>query len=211
MSRDQISRFVEESIGLGWKWDVIKLRGGEPTLHPELFEVIELLERYHKVNPDCKFHILTNGFSEETKWILTKMPKWISVDNSEKKILSKTTIGKLRHDSFNIAPIDLWIYKLADYTKGCWRPSHCGMALSRYGYYPCAAGIHVSRVFGVEVGIKKLGQVNEERFLKVLNSLCRYCGHYKQPNDSTARNVISKSWRDAFNKYKESKPNLSLY
>ena len=40
MTVDQIKKFVDEAIKLDYRWDAIKLRGGEPTLHPKIFEII---------------------------------------------------------------------------------------------------------------------------------------------------------------------------
>ncbi len=211
MTNEQIKKFVNESINLNWNWKLIKIRGGEPTLHPELFQIINSLEIYKNFNPNCKFTILTNNFSAQTKEILSRMPAWILIESSEKKVEGGKLIGKVLHDSINIAPNDLLIYKFADFTKGCYRPAICGMQLSRLGYYPCALGVHISRIFGFEVGIKKLSNINEESFRKILNIICRFCGHYKQPSDQAVRNVISPSWKKAFKKYGEKKPRLSVY
>jgi len=209
MSGEQIRKFVYESIDLGWKWDLIKIRGGEPTLHPLLFHIVESLTIYRDFNPDCRFSIITNNFSDETKRTLSGMPSWITILRKDKKGANDNAVPG--HDSINIAPADLFIYKFADFRKGCPRTVHCGMGLSRYGYYPCAPGIHVSRIFGLDVGIKKLSLVNDDAMRRLLGVLCRYCGHYKQPNDHPAKNIVSASWRRAFKKYREERPDLSLY
>ncbi len=211
MLNEQIRKFVDESISLNWNWEVIKLRGGEPTLHPMLFQIIESLEVYRNFNPDCRFYILSNGISDKTKEVLSQLPSWITINNSEKKSHDNVITGKVPHDTINVAPIDFKMYKFADFTKGCMRTASCGMALSRYGYYPCATGIHISRIFGFDIGIKRLSLVDTESSQKILNILCTYCGHYKYPKDTRIRNIISSSWEKAFKEYMGGKPKISLY
>lgn len=206
---EQIKKFVHESIKLNWQWEVIKIRGGEPTLHPDFFQIVDSLEGYKKFNPLCKFYLLTNGYSEMTKKILSRVPKWMIIINEGRG--TNMLYNGLIHDSINLAPIDLMLYKSADFTKACARTLGCGMALSRYGYYPCAPAIHVSRIFGLDIGIKKLSLLNDESFKKQLIMLCKYCGHYKEPNDAPSKAVISASWEKAFKKFKSEKPKISLY
>lgn len=211
LTNEQVRKFVDESISLNWNWELIKIRGGEPTLHSGIFKIIESLQLYKNFNPDCKFRILSNNFSVYTRKVLSDMPAWVSIQSSDKSINGDVVVGKVPHDSVNIAPNDLLIYKCADFTKGCYRPMVCGMQLSRNGYYPCAMGVHISRIFGFDIGIKKLASINNGSFREILNIICRYCGHYKQPSDRPTENVISLSWEKAFKKYSEEKPKLSLY
>ena len=99
------------------------------------------------------------------------------------------------------------------------------MGLTRYGYYGCGSGASVDRVFGFNVGIKKLKDVNEKAIKAQFSKLCQYCGNYKinsLPNP-TKKNIkiwedsliveqqTSKSWKIAYRNYKKNKPKLSLY
>lgn len=211
MTAQQIKKFVDESINLHWYWKMIKIRGGEPTLHPEIFRIIEILKLYKDFDPDCKFAILTNNFSDYTKRILSCLPAWVSVISSEKKAKGGKIFGNTPHDSINKAPVDLLIYKFADFTKGCYRPMRCGIQLSRYGYYPCAMGSHISRIFGFDIAVKSLSLVKEEAFARILSIICKYCGHYKQPEGIAAKSVISRSWKKAFKQYNKEKPKITLY
>ena len=51
MSPEQVSRFVRESIALGWEWRRIGLLGGELTLHPELHQILKILLSYRDKFP----------------------------------------------------------------------------------------------------------------------------------------------------------------
>jgi hypothetical protein len=211
MDPAQIKKFVDESIALAWKWERIKIRGGEPTLHPLLPQIIKNLEVYKKYNPPCQIELLTNGFSDKVNEVLAGIPEWVVILNSKKDLESVKCAAAWKHDSINLAPVDFAVYAFADFTKGCWRAADCGMALSKYGYYPCAAGIHVSRIFGFDIGVKKLAMVNNDSMTRSLSVLCKYCGHFKQPNDIPGTHTVSSSWKKAFDDYKRARPKMSLY
>jgi len=207
MSLSQVRKFVEESINLKWMWNQITLLGGEPTLHPEIIKIVELIKKYKEFNPDCIVEIATNGCGGQVKKVLSMLPSWISIRST-----NKTSIV---HDfcSYNVAPIDLSDYKGSDYAKGCWITTACGLGLTRYGYYPCGAGASVDRVFGFNLGIKELKDVNHQELKKQKKVICSYCGHYKKNHNSkrTRQEAISPSWEKAYSDYKKRKPVLSEY
>ena len=43
MSVEQIQKFINESVDNNVKWERIRVMGGEPTLHPDIFEILNLL------------------------------------------------------------------------------------------------------------------------------------------------------------------------
>ena len=213
MSAEQIEKFVNESIDLNWKWKHIGLMGGEPTLHPRLFDVLDIIKKYKQLNPDCKIEVVTNGYGIKVNEVLSKLPDWVGVRNSKKTSRINEFI------TVNIAPIDLKEYKNTDFTTGCWITEACGVGLSRYGYYPCGAGATCDRVFGFDIGLKSLSLLTEEVLQNQLKHLCKYCGHYKTTNPVHSRfkyfrvtkTMMSITWEKAFDKYKKSKPALSIY
>lgn len=207
MSIDQIEKFVNESIELNWEWKQISLLGGEPTLHPEIFKIVEVLKKYYDFHPSCRFEIATNGCGEKVKGVIKKLPAWLIVRSTDKT--------SIIHDfcSYNVAPIDIEKYKNSDFTKGCWITTACGLGLTRYGYYACGAGASVDRVFGFDIGVKSLKQINKLDFKMQKEKLCRYCGHYKK-NYNTKRiqqEVVSETWGKAYSDYRTKKPKLSEY
>jgi molybdenum cofactor biosynthesis enzyme MoaA len=62
---EQIKKFLDESIRLNWKWKEIKIIGGEPTLHPYFFEILDVIKRYTEFNSHCKIILSTNGFGKK--------------------------------------------------------------------------------------------------------------------------------------------------
>lgn len=203
----KIEKFVDESIKLNWEWRKIDLMGGEPTLHPMFFDVLKIFEGYKKVNPKCAIEISTNGFGKKVNRALSKIPDWVKVVNSRKKTVVQT------FESYNVAPIDMIKFKNDDFSKACIITAMCGLGLNRYGFYPCAAGAAVDRVFGLDIGIKRLSQISDSTLKSQLKLLCRYCGHYKNERfeDRITEEKMSRSWRKTYVSYKREKPKLSLY
>jgi len=215
MSLEQIREFIKESIDLKWQWELICLRGGEPTLHPEFFSILEIIWQYKRLYPKCEIHITSNAFGNKVNEVLSKLPGWVIVNADLAPDSPPRYSGRdasLVYGSYNVAPIDLNSFKhSADFTKGCWRIEGDGQGLSRYGYYPCNPGINVDRVFGFDIGIKKLADVNANSLQRQMDMLCRYCGHYKVPPELILKEKMSISWINAYEKYKKDKPRLSLY
>lgn len=207
MSLEQIEKFVKESIELDWKWERITLIGGEPSLHPQLSGLLKIIKRYKDINNNCMIEIATNGYGRKVNEILNELPEWVVIRNSKKE--SNTH----NFNSYNIAPLDLKEYKNANFKSGCWVTERCGLGLSKYGYYPCGAGASIDRIFGFDIGQKKLSLVNDAILKNQLEILCKYCGHYKHNYgaERTTEERMSISWQKAYENYKKTKPNLLLY
>jgi hypothetical protein len=220
MSVDQIAKFVEESINLEWRWNRITIIGGEPTLHPSFFEIVNILSGYRPHSSGAKFWMYSNGYGARVKKVLSSVPSWIKVLNT-----NKTRMNPL-FSAYNVAPIDIEEYKSADFSKACCITEICGLGLTRYGYYPCGAGGSIDRVFGFDIGLKNLEDVAAAETLQQLMRLCAHCGHYKD-HDSKLKSatssaderhdpwvdyqVTSESWKLAYERFKLAKPELSLY
>ena len=64
----QIQKFITESVKKNTSWRQIKILGGEPTLHPDLMVILDLLINYkEKHSPKTELQLYTNGFTENTK------------------------------------------------------------------------------------------------------------------------------------------------
>ncbi len=112
-----------------------------------------------------------------------------------------------------MAPIDIDRFRHDDFSRGCFATEYCGLALTRYGYYCCAPGSAVDRVFGFDIGLKSLSSVTDGALKDQFRFLCRYCGIFKYNYDEkrVTTEEVSPSWRDAFAKYRMERPTLTLY
>jgi hypothetical protein len=210
MSLEQIRYFIRESIRNSKQWPFIVLTGGEPTLHPDIFEIVDLLIQYKSTfSPNTKISISTNGAGQETKKILENLPPIIHQEFSD-----KTTVNLAHSGTYNVAPADVEKYqsRKTNFARGCNIPSSSGTALTRYGFYSCGAGASLDRVFGMDIGIKTIKGRTEKNFRNQMKALCKYCGHFKDKQDEIyTLDDISPIWQKAYANYAKKAPVLSLY
>ena len=205
MSLTQIEKFIEESMRCKRRWERIRILGGEPTLHPQLFKILELLIMYKKTfSPASRLILVSNGYGSEVNCVLSQIPQEVEIENTR-----KTTVIQ-KFFSFNLAPRDFKEYTPANYIQGCYVTQFCGMGLTRYGYYPCGVGGGIDRVLGFNIGRKTLPHCNDP-FTEQLGALCPYCGHFKKHNKTVSVEMISLSWEEAYERTRREKPELSLY
>ena len=220
MTPEQIRRFVAESLAQHRQWEGIQIEGGEPTLHPQFEEIIRILNEYRRRHlPSAWIQINTNGYSSSSRALLSRLPPGIDVYSSEKKGPRQRL-----HCAFNVAPVDLPEFSGTNYSQGCFQPAQYGLGLNRYGYYPHPACGGIDRVFGFDVGRKTLPSVRDD-LRDQFARLCCYCGCFRnfssrvrsdydlRPSSAeiTLCGQISASWRDAYRRYREIPPRLSLY
>lgn len=229
MTPDQIQHFVEETLAVGRFWKHIHVLGGEPTLHPQLLQILEIL-RPLLWTPRLTEEIVlfTNGYGALVQDVLKTVPSWVRVVNSQK------TSPHQKFSPHHLAPVDLeneispirWCSSEDGQDQHLWFPSclipyECGMALTRHGYYPCAAGATVQRVMGV--GLPALMRLPVDEIMRqsfsnnpsiaqlcqIGETLCRFCGH--ATGFTVERAVASGSWRRGFERYKMNPPQLAVY
>lgn len=218
MSINQIERFLRESVDGCRKWNEIILEGGEPTLHPKLEEIVELLLWYRKkYSPRTNIRILTNGYGKNAKKAMAFLPRAdIDIFNT-----GKTSIVQEHHCAFNIAPSDVPEFKDVDFSQGCYLPACYGLGLTRHGYYPHPICGGIDRVFGFDIGAKHLPR-SDDPMTDMFQRLCRLCGYFqfsfqlRIKSNTRYRlddggNRISETWQKAYEHYRQKKPILSEY
>jgi organic radical activating enzyme len=210
MSIRQIEKFLKEIKPYIYKSNIkkIKLYGGEPTLHPRFGEMICLFKKFKKEFPSVNIILLTNGTGKIVKSKLRKVPKEIEILDSTKEGFEKKYSSFV---AFNQAPCDDKKYKNSKFENGCPVISGCGICISKAGYYVCATGYHIDRVFGMNIGIKKRKDLNEKNMREQLKKLCPFCGRFKEPQIYVKEQTTSKTWSRAYERYKKNKPLLSEY
>jgi hypothetical protein len=200
MSVAQVHKFIVESILANKKWARIDIIGGEPTMHADIFIILDEVKIYKDLYPETQVRLSTNGLGPAVIEVLSKIPNWVSVRNSNK------TSKVQSFESYNDAPIDHGMNE----APPCSIPWRCGLGLTRYGFFPCGAGASIARVFGLDIGIKSLSDLRPEIIKMQLKELCKYCGHSNTKfKHCTTTPEISKSWKEAILKYKDVK--LGIY
>lgn len=212
MSIEQIEKFVRESIELNKKWKLINLLGGEPSIHKDFLQIVNLIlyEYIVKHSPETILQVTSNGFGELVQERLSKLPK------HEKLIIDYASFKDERivpyFSPFNDAPIDKPNGNEKEYHKGCWVTSYCGIGLNQMGYYPCGVAGGIDRVFQLNLGVQSLKNVDKS-IAKYLDTFCRFCGNFSDyeknygnfiPRNEKAaltKPIISDSWKKAYKKY----------
>lgn len=204
MSIEQINKFIKESIYNNIKWERIRLIGGEPARHPDIFEIMNLVLGYKlSFSPKTAVHLVTNGYGKRVRNVLAKTPKGIEIFNSLKRSPLQL------FSSFNLAPLDYYKYQNSDYTHGCVNYAKCGIGLSLYGYYSCGNAAGIDRVFGFDVGRKKIPG-DDDAMVDHLHLFCKLCGVFTSFK-LCKKERISATWKKAYAKYIANKPKLTLY
>lgn len=190
-----IEAFIIQSIEQEIEWERIRILGGEPTLHSRIFDIIDLLIGYQKeYNPSVRLVLGTNFFGDQVHRVLEKLPDPIIIKSTLKS--SRVNLFK----PFNVAPVDTFFNHFSDYTCGCRIIAECGLGLTPSGYYMCAVAGGIDRIFGYNLGRKKIPD-ESDLMADQMSAFCGLCGHFgfQWP---TRRTKLSKTWRLAYGRLK---------
>lgn len=212
MTLEQIEKFVRESIELNKKWKLINLLGGEPSIHKDFLEIVNLIlnEYIVKHSPETILQVTSNGFGDLVQERLSKLPKHTNLIIDYASFKDERIVPYF--SPFNDAPIDKPNSNEKEYHKGCWVTSYCGIGLNQLGYYPCGVAGGIDRVFQLNLGVQSLKNVDES-IAKYLDTFCRFCGNFtdyeKNYGNFIPRNekavltkpITSESWRKAYKNY----------
>ena len=206
MTVDQIKKFVKETFEQNWKWNEILLFGGEPTLHPNLLEMVEVLNTYREKDPTVKLLINSNHIRQD---VIKSLPKYVGLRG-----WLKTSNFQKGHEAVNKAPIDVG-HSLVFENNPCLAHDSCGFSLSKYGYYFNGSCYTIDRILGFDIGVKTLKEVLDSKF-KLLDDqqaiLCKYCGRALPAKDKKSdTQITSPFWAKTFTEYAAHKPTLTLY
>jgi hypothetical protein len=205
MTVAQVRRFVDESLAAGQRWERIRVLGGEPTLHPHFHEILEELLRYRAAVPEVVIEVATHGHGERTRAALARLPDGVTVEDTKKDSAVQP------FQAFNLAPIDDPAYAGADFANGCPVTEVCGVGLGPYGYYPCAVAAGIDRIFGLDLGRRRL-PADDDDLVDQLRAFCRLCGHFRREVEApVTAPVQSESWRAAYARWRSSPPSLERY
>jgi hypothetical protein len=205
MSLEQVHHFLEESRASRAQWKRISVAGGEPTNHPQILEIMNLVLAYRsRYFPKARVLLKTNGYGERVDRVLSLLPPGVQVMNS-----AKNAKVQGRFQTFNVAPIDVEGYEGADFSNACYVTWVCGLGVTPYGYYPCAVAGAIDRTFGLDLGRKTLPEPDDPMITE-LRTFCRLCGHFRPPTGKRLSGpVMSSTWVQAYARSRQNPPTLS--
>jgi uncharacterized radical SAM superfamily Fe-S cluster-containing enzyme len=195
MSLDQVRAFAAESVGLGKRWDVINVLGGEPTLHPEFQQIVRiLLDEYVDVaSPDTTVQVTSNGHGTFVQGQLAGLPKHPRLLVNDESFKASPRVPYFT--PFNDAPVDDPAFEDAEFSRGCWVTAYCGIGLNHLGYFACAVAGGIERVLGTGRGVQRLADVDLS-IRDTLDKYCRLCGNFKHSAQSRG-DFVPRSHKDA--------------
>ena len=201
LSVDEIRQFINESLQKGYQWERIRLLGGEPTLHANFFDIVDLLLDYKKkFNPQLRLVVCTNGQGRKVNSILSKLPESVIQKNT-----LKTSNSNLFRP-FNVAPQDTGVHGFSDFSSGCRIIKDCGLGYTPQGYYICAVAGAIDRIFGFNLGRQTLPEKND-LLLDHCRAFCPLCGHFGfiWP---TKKTKMTQTWQKAYSTYNTKDPRI---
>jgi len=226
MTVGQVKKFIAESRDCGKEWGRIALTGGEPTLHPDIMEIVGLVLEYrNSCLPKSSFvQIVSNGYGQAEE-VLNRIQSTYTQEVFPSSVSNRLirNNGKrnkvVLHSPVNMAPVDNECLKGCDFRNGCWVTETAGLGLTRHGYYFCGTGAAIDRVFGYNIGIQDLREVCMHRFIGQRSQLCRLCGRFNDLSISpelfgpnwVIEEGASATWVEALKSYRERRPVLTLF
>ncbi len=214
MEIKDIENFINESISLKKKWKQINVLGGEPTLHKDFMQILQLLQNYvNDYSPQTIIKVVSNGYTKHSRQLCEEARmnfKNVVIDYDSYK-----TNNKIEYFSpFNDAPIDDEHFADSDFTKACWVTAFCGIGLNSHGYYACAVCGSIDRIIHANIGAKSLNDLTNELLSKQYMTCCSLCGNFKHYSQNAGnfiprcekepfRNKISPAWRNLYDKFEK--------
>ncbi|WP_425037299.1 radical SAM protein [Primorskyibacter sp. S187A] len=189
-----IQRHIQDWIARSYRWDRIRLLGGEPTLHPDFLRIVEDLKVYRREHaPKLIIEVISNGFGERVNKTLDQLTPDIRIVNT-----AKTSNTQPVHQTFNRAPCDFPEHQNSDFSNGCFVTELSGMGLTPSGYYHCAVAGGIDRIFDLKLGRDAVPEISDD-MREDMQALCRFCGHFTaQMQEVPAEERLSPSWKDAY-------------
>lgn len=203
---NQIKKFLEESVNKCKVWRRIRLLGGEPTLHSDFLEIINLIYQYKiNYNKELIIEVTTNNSSLLTKKLLEldfiKNNVTVNISYKTENYLSEFV------NVYN-APVDNSYFINDNFESGCVISQNCGIGFNLHGFYPCPVAANIDRMVGLDVGRKNIPS-DDDNMIDLLKMFCKYCGYYKYFREDNDNKEISDTWKKIFEKYFNDKPVLT--
>jgi hypothetical protein len=163
MSVEQVKEFTDKLRSEDRYTSRVKVVGGEPTVHPQFLEIIEVLSVACVEGRIGKVAVNTNGVTAR-QYVGMTLPPGISWKFSPPK--------KKRHRPFLWSPKDLCLLSHGP----CKMTRVCGYSLDSKGWLPCSAAPAIVKMFDLEYLYKPFdGPLPEKPW--GMEELCQDCIH----------------------------------
>lgn len=193
MTVEDIKKYIRDFEINGNPMDSIALTGGEPTVHPQFLEILDLLVEYC-IKHNKFISLFTNGGSTYEK-IKDKIPKKVEVVNSAKQN------NYPLHFHFTVAPVDLGVYDVNN--NPCSESLVCGRTLNKNGYFACPSAAAIDNFLGLNLAVTGMAEATKDELRRKAEDICKYCGTYlrerkimnREPGNFTEQ-ITSLFWKE---------------
>lgn len=185
LSISDIRKFLEESESCNIKWNKLRIVGGEPTLHPDIIEIIDIINEYKdNHNKECQICFYSNGITEKTKNIIDilrpRVHKMCDTMTIGKKQIKKTECSTERYPNFYspyIRPNDIGLRSAVEIGY-CFVLDGCGLGFSASTGYTICCDVHnLMRLRGDKSEMKTIKDLMDpQKFIDQMIKYCSICG-----------------------------------
>ena len=169
MTLPQLEYFVCEMKNRNAYIGRIRLVGGEPSIHPKLTQIVDLLHSEFVPTFVGRLEIVTNGSHPERILPLSSYFEKIRISDERDK--QKYHTSNLVHTPASLG------YE----GRICNAPFHCGFSLNYFGYFPCSAGAGIARMQDWMKWQRLELPVSVLQTWPDLQLLCNHCYHALKP------------------------------
>jgi len=191
VSVEQIRQLINESKACKYPWRKWWPIGGEPTTHPELIRLLELIAHYRDWRGLAQFQvgIATHGFQVQAilQEVQAEYP-FVEILNSHK------VPGEPRDF---VAVLDAAIDRLPSLPSephGCGVSWRCGISMNYAGFFPCCVAGAMYRVAKIGYPLRNVQDITIEAIRQQYRAYCPLCGYFVRESRSRATR-ISSTWQ----------------
>ena len=214
MTVEAFDSFLREAVQLGIPLKFIILLGGEPTLHRDLQQFIDLSKKHVK-KFDGEVEVFSNGFGSRTKEILNEIRNCrdglCRVVDWTAKPGGSVEFGM---NTLFVSPLDVGMPRQKPCSwHSCFpnvervsKRATCGISVDSQGYAVCPLGGAISRVIAPHAITRQLKDLLDKDYVAwQTNELCKHCGAQMTfPPEALngipriAGTLMSPTWADGF-------------
>ncbi len=211
MTLEDLQEFFRQADALGWREmpgpgnaerPRIVIIGGEPTLHPQFLEFVDLAQRWS----GTYVQVFSNATTHKSKDLLAQAQALgASIAGETFKPVSIRSQKDVKEGwwclTTCVSPVDAGLEPLGKCYSHC--SEICGLSVDHNGYSPCAVGTSASAVLGLGATTKILADLWDEEKNKAMTlAQCRHCGWNVRGRYESPEGV------EAFEKYAAQCPQL---
>lgn len=182
MTVDDMTSFLNQARELDW-YPAILLIGGEPTLHPDFYELCRLSREFADEGlkrglgyegREGLVQLWSNQLTQESRDLCAKVRSELSISVNDETAKTRSLV--LSIDDIYVSPLDFGLGT----RPHCWNHSSeiCGISVDAAGYSPCAIGGAVDGILGLGFRTKRLADLfDEEKVQAITREMCGHCGN----------------------------------